>query len=174
MPKDYSFEKRRYIVGAMAVVIVLTYIVRLFTLQLLSDDYRRSADSNAFRKEIIYPSRGLIFDRNGKLLVYNEPSYTLLVTMQDQRGIDTLDFCRTLGITREEYIARMADIKDSKKHPGYSRNTPQIFMSQIPPEELHGCEKNCSASQVFRSRSAACVAIAQGAWLPMWWATWAR
>lgn len=136
MPKDYSFEKRRYIVGAMAVVIVLTYIVRLFTLQLLSDDYRRSADSNAFRKEIIYPSRGLIFDRNGKLLVYNEPSYTLLVTMQDQRGIDTLDFCRTLGITREEYIARMADIKDSKKHPGYSRNTPQIFMSQIPPEEF--------------------------------------
>lgn len=136
MPKDYSFEKRRYVVGAVAVAIVLTYIVRLFTLQLLSDDYRRSADSNAFRKEIVYPSRGLIFDRKGKLLVYNEPSYTLLVTMQDQRGIDTLDFCRTVGITREEYIARMADIKDSKKHPGYSRNTPQIFMSQIPPEEF--------------------------------------
>lgn len=136
MPKDYSFEKRRYVVGAVAVVIVLTYVVRLFTLQLLSDDYRRSADSNAFRKEIIYPSRGLILDRKGRLLVYNEPSYNILVTMQDQRGVDTADFCRTIGISREEYIARMADIKDSKKHPGYSRNTPQLFMSQIPPEEF--------------------------------------
>ena len=102
----------------MAIAIVLVYIVRLFTLQLMSDDYRKSADSNAFRKEIIYPSRGLITDRHGTLLVYNEPSYNILVTMQDQRGVDTLDFCRTVGITREEYIARMAEIKDSKKKVG--------------------------------------------------------
>lgn len=120
----------------MAIAIVLVYIVRLFTLQLMSDDYRKSADSNAFRKEIIYPSRGLITDRHGTLLVYNEPSYNILVTMQDQRGVDTLDFCRTVGITREEYIARMAEIKDSKKNVGYSRNTPQLFMSQIPAGEF--------------------------------------
>ena len=81
----------------MAIAIVLVYIVRLFTLQLMSDDYRKSADSNAFRKEIIYPSRGLITDRHGTLLVYNEPSYNILVTMQDQRGVDTLDFCRTVA-----------------------------------------------------------------------------
>ncbi len=136
MPKDYSFEKRRYVVGAVAVAIVLVYIVRLFALQILSDDYRTRADSNAFRKEIIYPSRGLITDRNDSLLVYNEPSYNILVTMQDQRGVDTLDFCRTIGITREEYIARMAEIKDPAKNLGYSRNTPQLFMSQIPASEF--------------------------------------
>lgn len=77
MPQDYSYEKRRFVVGAVAAVIIAVYLIRLFTLQLMSDDYRKSADSNAFRKEIIYPSRGLIMDRHGKLLVYNEPSYNI-------------------------------------------------------------------------------------------------
>lgn len=134
--KDYSYEKRKYVIGAVAIGIVTLYIVRLFVLQLTSEDYRLRADSNAFRKEILFPSRGLIRDRNGELLVYNEPSYNIMVTMIDQHGIDTLDFCQTVGITKEEYIARMEDIKDSKKHPNYSRNTPQLFMSQIPAEEF--------------------------------------
>ena len=136
MPKDYSFEKRKYIIGGVAVAIIALYIVRIFTLQLLSDDYRQRADSNAFRKEVLFPARGQISDRNGFLMVYNEPSYNITVVMQDQHGIDTLDFCQTVGITREEYIARMADIKDSEKHPNYSRNTPQLFMSQIPATEF--------------------------------------
>ena len=136
MSKDYSFEKRKYIIGGIALIIILVFLIRLFTLQLTSDDYRKRADSNAFRKEIIYPSRGLIMDRRGRLLVYNEPSYNILVTMQDQHGIDTLDFCKTMGITREDYIQRMAEIKDPQKNPGYSRNTPQLFMSQIPAYEF--------------------------------------
>ena len=134
--KDYSFERRKYVIGAVAIAIVALYITRLFMLQLTSEDYRLRADSNAFRKEILFPSRGLIRDRKGRLLVYNEPSYNIMVVMQDQHGIDTLDFCRTIGITKEDYIARMEDIKDSKKHPNYSRNTPQLFMSQIPAEEF--------------------------------------
>ena len=136
MPQDYSFEKRKLVIGGIALSIVVVFVLRLLALQLMSDDYRKSADSNAFRKEILYPSRGLITDRHGKLLVYNEPSYNILVTMQDQHGIDTADFCRTMGITREDYIRRMAEIKDPKKNPGYSRNTPQLFMSQIPAHEF--------------------------------------
>ena len=53
MSQDYSYEKRRFVVGAVAAVIIAVYLIRLFTLQLMSDDYRKSADSNAFRKEII-------------------------------------------------------------------------------------------------------------------------
>ena len=136
MPQDYSFEKRKFVIGGIALSVVVVFVLRLLALQLMSDDYRKSADSNAFRKEILYPSRGLITDRHGKLLVYNEPSYNILVTMQDQHGIDTADFCRTMGITREEYMQRMAEIKDPKKNPGYSRNTPQLFMSQIPADEF--------------------------------------
>ena len=99
----------------------------------MSDDYKKNADSNAFRKEIQYPSRGLILDRKGRLLVYNESSYNIMVVMNDQRGIDTLDFCQTVGITKDFYIKRMDEIKSKIS---YSRYTPQLFMSQIPAEEF--------------------------------------
>lgn len=131
-----NFEIRKFVIGGIAIGIILVYMIRLFTLQLWSDDYKKNADSNAFRKDIQYPSRGLIFDRKGRILVYNEPSYNIMVVMNDQRGIDTLDFCQTIGITKEDYINRMASIKDSKKNPGYSRYTPQLFMAQIPAEEF--------------------------------------
>lgn len=136
MASPNSFYMRRYVIGGIAILIILIYIIRLFTLQLWSDDYKKNADSNAFRKEIQYPSRGLIFDRKGKILVYNEPSYNIMVVMNEQLGVDTLDLCETIGITKEYYIQRMAEIKDSRKNPGYSRFTPQIFLSQIPAREF--------------------------------------
>ena len=127
-----NFEKRRYIIGAIACIIVLVYIVRLFFLQIVNDDYKKNADSNAFLKKIQYPARGLITDRNGKLLVYNEPAYNIMVVMNEQHGIDTMDFCRTIGISKQQYIDRMAEIKDPRLNYGYSRYTPQLFMGQIP------------------------------------------
>lgn len=128
-----EFKKRQFVIAGVASGIVIIYIVRLLFLQLFSDDYKRFADSNAFRRDILYPSRGLIFDRNDSLLVYNEPSYNIMVTMNDQRGIDTLDFCETVGITPEYYARRCEEIKSQQ---GYSRYTPQVFMTQIPAAEF--------------------------------------
>ena len=71
---DYNLEKRSYVIGGVAIVIVIVYIIRLFTLQIMSEDYKKNADSNAFLKQIEFPSRGAIYDRNGKLMVYNQPS----------------------------------------------------------------------------------------------------
>lgn len=103
----------------------------------MSDDYRKSADSNAFFRKIEYPSRGIIKDRNGKLLVYNEPSYDLMVIMNEQKDhIDTLAFCKALDITPEYYRQRMSEIKDRSKNPGYSRFTQQLFMSQLSEKEF--------------------------------------
>lgn len=135
MATAFNLSNRKYIIGGVAIGIIIVFLIRLFSLQIMSDDYKKNADSNAFQKKIQYPSRGLIRDRYSRLLVYNEPSYNIMVVMNEQLGIDTLDFCRTLGITREFYIARMKEIKDSKKNPGYSRYTPQVFLSQIPSEE---------------------------------------
>ena len=116
---DYGLENRKYVIGGVATAIVVIYIIRLFVLQIMSDDYRKSADSNAFFKKIEYPSRGVITDRNGKLLVYNEPSYDLMVIMNEQRGhIDTLEFCEALGITPQYYEKRMSEIKDYNRNPG--------------------------------------------------------
>lgn len=133
---DYGLENRKYVIGGVAIAIVITYIIRLFLLQIMSDDYRKSADSNAFFKKVEYPARGVITDRNGDLLVYNEPSYDIMVIMNEQKGhIDTLEFCNALGITKEFYKQRMDDIKNYSKNPGYSRFTQQLFMSQLTEQE---------------------------------------
>ena len=135
--KDYNLENRKLVIGGIATVIVAIYILRLFTIQLLSDDYRKSADSNAFLKQVEFPSRGVIRDRNGKLLVYNQPAYDIMVVMNEEKGhLDTLDFCETLGITKDYFIKRMDDIKDRNKNPGYSRFTQQLFMSQINDKDF--------------------------------------
>ena len=126
---DYGLENRKYIIGGVATAIVTIYIIRLFVLQIMSDDYRQSADSNAFFKNIQYPSRGVISDRNGELLVYNEPSYDLMVIMNEQKGhIDTLEFCKALGITPEFYEQRASEI-DATTEKAIKQN--QAIMKKI-------------------------------------------
>ena len=135
--KNYGLENRRFVIGGVAILIVIVYIIRLFALQLMSDDYKKNADSNAFLKKIAYPSRGVITDRNGKLLVYNQPSYDIMVVMNEAKDrLDTLDFCNALGITKTEFDERMANIKDRSKNPGYSRFTQQMFRSQLSDHDF--------------------------------------
>ena len=134
--KDFNLESRRLIIGGIAITVVVVYIIRLFTLQLASDDYKKNADSNAFLKKIEFPSRGTISDRNGELMVYNQPSYDIMVVMNEEKGrLDTTEFCRAIGITKEFFIQRMDEIKDRNKNPGYSRFTQQLFMSQLSDRE---------------------------------------
>ena len=135
--KEYGLENRRFVIGGVATLIVVIYIIRLFTLQITSDDYKKSADSNAFLKKIDYPSRGIITDRNGKLLVFNQPAYDIMVVMNETKGrLDTAQFCQAIGISREEFDERMATIKDRSRNPGYSRFTQQLFMSQLSDRDF--------------------------------------
>lgn len=135
--KDFDLEKRRLVISGIAIVIVVIYIIRLFTLQLLSDDYKKNADSNAFLKKVEFPSRGVISDRNGKLMVYNQPSYDIMVIMNEQKGrIDTMEFCKTVGISKEFFIKRMEEVKDRSINPGYSRFTQQLFLSQLSDKDF--------------------------------------
>lgn len=133
--KDYTYEKRKYIIGLTAIIIVTVYLVRLFDLQIMTDIYKKNADSNAFLNKIQYPSRGAIYDRNGKLLVFNQPAYDITFVPREVTTLDTLDFCRTLGITREQFDKRMKDVKNRWMNPGYSKYTHQKFMTQLSAEE---------------------------------------
>lgn len=134
---NYNLDYRKYVIGGIAVVIVIVYIVRLFALQIMSDDYRKSADSNAFLKKIEYPSRGVISDRKGELLVYNQPAYDIMVVMNEAKDrLDTMEFCQALGISKSYFIKRMNDIKDRNKNPGYSRFTQQLFMAQLSNKDF--------------------------------------
>ncbi|MDR0421735.1 MAG: penicillin-binding protein 2 [Proteiniphilum sp.] len=127
--------KRRYVIAAAAVVIMLAYTVQLFRLQLMSPQYRDYADSNVFLRRTLYPARGAIYDRNGKLLVYNRPTYDVMMVVREMKQFDTLDFCHTLNIDMERFHALNADMRDRRKNPGYSSYTQQLFMSQLDVEE---------------------------------------
>ncbi len=134
--KESGLENRSYVIGGVAVLIIVVYIVRLFFLQIMSDDYKKNADSNAFLKQVEYPSRGIISDRNGKLLVYNQPAYDIMVIVNEARNrLDTLELCKALNITKQEFDLRMETMKDRSRNPGYSRFTQQMFMSQLSDKE---------------------------------------
>ena len=135
--KNYELNNRRYVIAGVATLIVVIYIIRLFMLQITSDDYKKSADSNAFLRKIEYPSRGVITDRTGKLLVYNQPSYDVMMVVNEARNhLDTMEFCNALNITKQEFEQRMAVIRDPIRNPGYSRFTQQLFMSQLSEQDF--------------------------------------
>ena len=105
--REHDSGYRHYVIGGVAILIVVVYIIRLFQLQISSDDYKKSADSNAFLKKIEYPSRGVITDRNGKLLVYNQPAYDIMVVMNEARN-------STAGWKPSRTATRILAIRDSR------------------------------------------------------------
>lgn len=135
--------KRRYTVSAIAVGVVLIYIVRLFFLQIIDSSSNDKADSNALVRRTIYPSRGLIYDRNGELLVFNQPIYEVTMIVREMgRQFDTIAFCNALDISTQEFDTRMADIKNRKKNRGYSSYTPQVFMNQLKKEDIANLQES--------------------------------
>ena len=136
MINDYRFENRKFVIVGIVMAIVLVFIGRLFYLQIINDEYKKHADSNAFLDKTIYPSRGVMYDRNGKLLVSNQPAYDVMVCMRNVKDLDTLAFCRSLGITREFFEKRIKDIKNRNLNPGYSSYTDQLFLSQLTAEDF--------------------------------------
>ena len=136
MPQKIKEYSGRFYVLLMAVIIMtVIFITRLFFLQISSNSYKESADNNAFLRKTFYPARGIIYDRNDKLVVYNQPTFDVMIIMQEAKGLDTLDLCNTLGITKERFIKRIAEIKNRRFNPGYSSYTPQTFMNQLSAQE---------------------------------------
>ena len=133
-----SLNKRKYIIGSIAVVVVLSYIIRLFFLQVIDQSTQEKAENNAQLRQTLYPSRGLIYDRNGELLVANQPIYevTMVVREMTKQAFDTIGLCNALHITRETFDTRMQDMTNRKKNRGYSRYSPQIFMQNLSQEEI--------------------------------------
>ena len=136
MINDYRYENRKFVILGIVVGIVLLFVARLFQLQILDDEYKKHADSNAFLEKTVYPSRGVMYDRTGKLLVYNQPAYDVMVCMRNVKGLDTLALCESLGITQEFFEKRIVDIQNKRLNPGYSNYTDQLFLGQLTVEEF--------------------------------------
>jgi penicillin-binding protein 2 len=120
-----SFTNRKYVIITMIVLASVALIIRLFTIQVVRDTYRLSADNNVLRYVTQYPARGLIYDRNNKLIVFNQAAYDLMVVPAQTGNMDTSLFCTELGITVENFNERM------KAARSYSGRAPSIFLEQI-------------------------------------------
>ena len=140
--KDHSLDSRRYILAGVVILVLVTYVVRLFNIQLRNDDYKALAESNAYYTKTVYPARGHMYDRNNRLLVYNQPSYDITFIPRETKNVDTLELCKAIGIPREEYDERMKRIKDRRLNPGYSTYTEQEFITQLPGEEFARFQEN--------------------------------
>lgn len=124
-----QFKDRELIIKAIFLVVGVIFIIRLASLQIFDGKYKELAAQQALRNITQYPARGLVYDRNGKLLVYNEAVYDLMVIPRMTKGIDTAYFCKTLNITVEDFCERM---NKARKYSPYSAS---IFMKQISKEE---------------------------------------
>ena len=110
-----------------SIIIVLTglLLLRLFYLQVIDDSLKLKSENNAIKIKYDYPERGYIYDRKGKLLVANQPSYDIMVIPKEVKNIDTLEFCQLLDVTKEFYIERMVKAKI------YSPRLPSVFIPQL-------------------------------------------
>jgi len=122
------YSTRKYLIMAIVVLASLALVVKLFIIQVVQDTYRLSADNNVLRYVTQYPARGLIYDRNGELIVYNQAAYDLMVIPSQTSKIDTTLFCQDLGITKDVFLERM------KAARNYSGRAPSIFLKQISAE----------------------------------------
>lgn len=115
-------------------VIATLFIARLAYLQLFTDRYALNAANTSIKIDYIIPQRGVIFDRNGKILVGNQPSYELSFTKALMKpNFDTIGFCKLVGITKEDFKARILAIQKEKY---YSKLTPMTFMKDLGREEI--------------------------------------
>lgn len=127
MSKNPYLENRKFIIGGIFSLIALIYIFRLFYLQVIDDKLKLDARNNAFRYLTEYPVRGYIYDRNGKLLVFNDPAYDLMVVPKNVLYCDTLALCTILGIDTAGFNHRM-------KRAKYTPRKESYFEKQISSE----------------------------------------
>ncbi|MCF8295715.1 MAG: penicillin-binding protein 2 [Bacteroidales bacterium] len=123
-----KFDNRKYVIGAIIIAIALAMIIRLFIIQVVDNKYKLSAENNSQRHVVEYPARGMIYDRKGELMVYNQAAYDLLLVPRELKSFDTLAFMRILGIDREYIRENIAKAKQ------YSWHKPSIFLKEISVE----------------------------------------
>jgi penicillin-binding protein 2 len=142
-----NLSQRSYVVIAVFMVVGLLYMGKLFKLQLLDSEYKKYAENNVLREITQYPARGLIYDRNGKLLVSNKTAYDLLVTPREVEPFDTSLLCSLLDISVDEL---QNGLKSAKK---YSRYKPSVLVKQISPESYAVLQEQLYKFKGFHSQT---------------------
>ncbi len=130
-----GINNRTLLIAAMIVGVGIIYIAKLFILQVYDPSYKFSAESNTRRKVTQYPSRGLVYDRNGKLLVSNQAVYDVMVVPRDIVAFDSTDFCESLNLSIEQLRMRFIQMRYDIKNRKISTYKPSVFMKQLSAEQ---------------------------------------
>lgn len=124
-------EYRIRIIQLIFILSAFVLVIKAAQLQLFDSSFRLRADATAIEKHIISPARGIIYDRNGKLLVNNDPMYDLMVTYNSiNPSMDTAKFCNLLGIDKATFITNLTKDWASKR---FSKSIPFPFLKKIEP-----------------------------------------
>lgn len=126
-------EERRYTILLVFVLVSFIYIAKLFSLQVIESTYKQAAEYNVMQRITEYPFRGLIYDRDSNLIVYNKPVFDLMVVTREARIEDTLLFCQRIGITADQFENNM---REMKRRRGYSSVQPAVFLKMLSVEDL--------------------------------------
>ena len=119
----------RLLIGLGVAAAIL--IVKLFVIQILNDKYKRDASNNSMVYETIYPTRGIIYDRNGKIIVGNTVSYDILVTPREVQAFDTVQLATSLNVSPDLIREKMAEYRKNRSRIGYQT---VVMLKKIPPE----------------------------------------
>jgi penicillin-binding protein 2 len=139
--KDYS--SRKDIIIGIFIVVALLFIIRFFYLQVIDNSYKLSADNIVLRNVREYPPRGLVYDRNGKLLVFNEAAYDLMIIPNQMKNIDTSLFCELVDIDKITFEKK---IKNAKQYSFYK---PSTFLKQISKKDIGKIQEKLYAFKGF-------------------------
>jgi penicillin-binding protein 2 len=131
-------DNRKWVIIGLFSLIGVIFLVKLFMIQVMSDDFRRKAEAISIKSIVDYPHRGIILDRNGKELVVNAPVYDLMVIPKQVQMKDTLAFCETIGISIDDFR------KSWKKACDFALERPSIFLKQISRDNLHNFQDQLS------------------------------
>ncbi|NBL64568.1 penicillin-binding protein 2 [Flavobacterium sp. NST-5] len=134
---------RKAFLPVLIIVVTIIIVARLFYLQIIDDSFIKKSDNNAIKIKYDYPERGYMYDRNGKLLVANQPSYDVMVIPNEIKNLDTLSFCSLLKVTKEEFLAKIAKAKV------YSPRLPSVFLPQLNKKEYAGFQEKIRKFQGF-------------------------
>ena len=121
---------RKVLLPALIIIGAALLLLRVFYLQIIDDSFKLKSENNAIKIEYDYPERGYIYDRNGVLLVANQPSYDIMVIPRELNNTDTLEFCKLLDITKEDFIKKI------EKAKVYSPRLPSVFLAQLNKNEF--------------------------------------
>ena len=127
-----ELKNKRSILIAGLIVVAVAMALQLFNLQILDEQYKITASNNAFRYDVRYPARGIIYDRNGKILVGNATAYDIMITPYEVKELDTADLCEIFALNPEDVRKTLADYRKNRRRIGY-QSLP--FVKQITPEQ---------------------------------------